>query len=258
MANQWVRLWIDMPNDPKWRTISRLSKQPISLVISLFVHLMCDAANADERGVTRCDAEDLASALDVEKEQIEAVLSAMDGRVLDGYKLIGWDKRQPLREDNSAERTRAWRDRKKDVTQCDADVTQCDAPDTDTDTEKNIKKTLPIGSAKEKRNAIPQKRATQIPDDYELTDAMRQFYTERLPRGDIEATWQHFTDHHRAKGSVMKDWAAAWRTWVGNELKFTQQGSRNVTPIRNGRSGFVHHTAAVAERAFAGCDVPEF
>lgn len=102
MANQLVRLWIDMPNDPKWRTISRISKQPISLVISLFVHLMCDAANAEKRGVTRCDAEDLASALDVEKEQIEATLNAMNGRVLDGHKLIGWDKRQPLREDNSA------------------------------------------------------------------------------------------------------------------------------------------------------------
>ncbi|EOP2197647.1 hypothetical protein QSF09_003200, partial [Escherichia coli] len=25
MANAWLRLWHDMPNDPKWRTISRVS-----------------------------------------------------------------------------------------------------------------------------------------------------------------------------------------------------------------------------------------
>ncbi|ENU2244993.1 hypothetical protein ACWNUG_005487, partial [Escherichia coli] len=23
MANAWLRLWHDMPNDPKWRTIAR-------------------------------------------------------------------------------------------------------------------------------------------------------------------------------------------------------------------------------------------
>ncbi|ENW8560590.1 hypothetical protein ACR6SH_005434, partial [Escherichia coli] len=25
MANAWLRLWHDMPNDPKWRTIARVS-----------------------------------------------------------------------------------------------------------------------------------------------------------------------------------------------------------------------------------------
>ncbi|ENT9428360.1 hypothetical protein QSD88_RS19685, partial [Escherichia coli] len=24
MANAWLRLWHDMPNDPKWRTIARV------------------------------------------------------------------------------------------------------------------------------------------------------------------------------------------------------------------------------------------
>ena len=27
MANSWLRLWHDMPNDPKWRTIARKSKR---------------------------------------------------------------------------------------------------------------------------------------------------------------------------------------------------------------------------------------
>ena len=29
-----------------------------------------------------------------------------------------------------------------------------------------------------------------------------------------------FLDHHRGKGSVFKDWAAAWRTWMRNSVKF--------------------------------------
>ena len=32
----------------------------------------------------------------------------------------------------------------------------------------------------------------------------------------VEAELQKFRDYHAAKGSVMADWQAAWRTWVGN------------------------------------------
>jgi hypothetical protein len=37
----------------------------------------------------------------------------MQGRVLDGEWLKGWDLRQPLREDGAAERAKAWREAKK-------------------------------------------------------------------------------------------------------------------------------------------------
>ena len=33
---------------------------------------------------------------------------------------------------------------------------------------------------------------------------------------DVEAELRKFRDYHAAKGSVMADWQAAWRTWVGN------------------------------------------
>lgn len=29
-----------------------------------------------------------------------------------------------------------------------------------------------------------------------------------------------FADHHRAKGSVMAEWPAAWRTWCGRAKQF--------------------------------------
>lgn len=99
MANQWLRLWHDMPNDPKWRTVARISKQPVSLVLAVFLHLMVDASRAVTRGHAGVTHEDLASALDCDEQQISAILEAMQGRVLDGMTLIGWDKRQPKRED---------------------------------------------------------------------------------------------------------------------------------------------------------------
>ena len=129
MANAWLRLWHDMPNDPKWRTISRVSGQPIATVMAVYIHLLVSAS----RNVTTCHGvslrghidvttEDLASALDVTEEVIDSILQAMQGRVLDGDLISGWEKRQVLKEDNGnvsqtakspAERKRAQREREK-------------------------------------------------------------------------------------------------------------------------------------------------
>jgi hypothetical protein len=118
MANPWLRLWTDMPNDPKWRTIARISKQEISRVISIYVHMMICASNATERGRTEgwCD-EDIATALDIDESDVLAVREAMQGRVLDGDYLTGWEKRQPIKEDGSAERSKAWREAQKELKQ---------------------------------------------------------------------------------------------------------------------------------------------
>jgi len=107
MANSWLRLWHDMPNDPKWRTISRVSKQPVSLVQAVFLHLLVSASRNVTRGHVDVTPEDLASALDVTEDEIIAVLEAMQGRVLDGNFVSGWDKRQVIREDSGNSSTTA-------------------------------------------------------------------------------------------------------------------------------------------------------
>jgi len=116
MANQWLRLWHDMPNDPKWRTIARVSKQRIGDVLAVYLHVLVDASsNESERGRTQSLCiEDVATALDMEIDQVEAILSAMQGRVMEGDRVAGWSKRQPAREDGSAERAKAWRERQKE------------------------------------------------------------------------------------------------------------------------------------------------
>lgn len=128
-----------MPNDPKWRSIARASKQPISLVLSVYVHILVNASNAEERGKTKnLNNEDLASALDVETEQVDAVIQAMQGRVLDDCSVTGWEKRQPIKEDGAAERAKAWREAKKEKEELErtlANATEQQDTDTDTDTE---------------------------------------------------------------------------------------------------------------------------
>lgn len=203
MANQWVRLWLDMPTCPKFRAIARASGQPLTAVISVFVLMMTDAANANERGRTQMNDDDVSAALDMEIEQVAAIRSAMQGRVLDGDIMTGWEARQPIREDNSSERSKAWRQKKKEETQTNANErkrTQRDAPDTDTD----IKKKEITTNVVTKKNFSPPK----------AEEVAR--YAEEISR-TIDA--QRFVDFYEAKGwtvgkSPMKDWKAAVRNWT--------------------------------------------
>ena len=175
----WLRLWHDMPNDPKWRTVARVSKQPVSLVLSVFLHLMVDASRNVTRGHANVTHEDLASALDCDEQQISAILEAMQGRVLDGMNLLGWEKRQPKREDSgdddrgvksAAQRKQEQRQREDSAMDSvastvfddvcdDAANNQChamsrDVPlDKDKDTDKEIKE--PNGSSLPDNPATP-------------------------------------------------------------------------------------------------------
>lgn len=146
MANSWLRLWTDMANDPKWRTIARVSKQKVGDVIAVYVHMMTMAANATERGRTEgFNDEDVATALDIETEQVTAIREAMQGRVLDGDRLTGWEKRQPAREDGAAERAKAFRERKK--AESERDRTQPNATERQIREEENKEEKPFVASA---------------------------------------------------------------------------------------------------------------
>ena len=158
----WVRLWCDMPTDPKWRVIAKRSGRPISEVLAVFMHMMTNVganapnatANATERGVlTNWSDEDVAAALDIESEHVATIREAMQGKTLDGNKVSGWEKRQPKREDNSAERAKEWRERNR--TQPNAEK----RPDTDSDTDSESKTPLAPQGASEARKFRNRKQA---------------------------------------------------------------------------------------------------
>lgn len=143
----WVRLWHDMPTDPKFRTIARAAKQPLPTVVAVFTFLLADAsANENERGRTTATDEDIASAFDLEESDVSAIKKAMQGRVLDGDMLAGWSKRQPKKEDNSAERAKAWRASKQEENATERSRTIAndqERPDAETDTDQNQKEIPP-------------------------------------------------------------------------------------------------------------------
>lgn len=107
MSHSWLRLWHDMPNDPKWRTIARISKQQVSMVQSVYLQLLVSASESEPRGFYSIAVEDIASALDSDDESITLILNAMQGRVLDGNKLSGWEQRQPEKDESGVYRSKA-------------------------------------------------------------------------------------------------------------------------------------------------------
>ena len=50
---------------------------------------------------------------------------------------------------------------------------------------------------------------------------------------NLEGELNAFKNHHTSKGSLFLDWQAAWRTWVGNAVKFNANSSKRTGSSRH-------------------------
>lgn len=134
----WFRSWHGAPTDNKWLVIARRAGVQPVIVSAVFWALLDYASQQTERGsVAGFDVETYALWAGVDEADILSVLDAMraKGVISDGDTLAAWDKRQPKREDDSAERVRRHRDKKRQsvtddgVTHGNAPVTHGNAPD---------------------------------------------------------------------------------------------------------------------------------
>ena len=233
MANQWLRLWHDLPNDPKWRTIARVSKQRIGDVIAVYLHVLVDASsNATERGRTQSVCvEDVATALDMENDQVEAILAAMQGRVMEGELVSGWSKRQPAREDGSAERAKAWRERKKQ--QAERERTQPNAPERQDKDKEEDKEEIPPNPPLQGGDESEQPSATKPKRERKERCTLKTFidrcrqagetaisgyeplrkYVDGvgLPMEFVQLAWDVFKAEHGPEGVHERRMQADWR-----------------------------------------------
>jgi hypothetical protein len=70
----------------------------------------------------------------------------------------------------------------------------------------------------------PKNPSTAFPEGFALDAAMERFAAERgFAPVEAHRMFEKFSNHHKAKGSRMVDWTAAWRTWVGNQVDFQQR-----------------------------------
>jgi hypothetical protein len=215
--SSWVRLWHDMPTDPKWRVIARKSGQSVGNVIAVFTFLMVSAsANANERGRTQdFECEDCAAALDLECDAVEAIIQAMTGKVIDkDGMLTGWEKRQPKREDSSAERAKAWRDERK-RTQANAS----ERPETDADTDTEITTNVVIAR-------IPKSKAVRfVPADW-MPNAKHEetALSEGMTREQMAYQDTRFREHEFKKPITNVD--LAFHRWIRTAKDFGNGNAR--------------------------------
>ena len=134
----WFRSWHGAPTDAKWLLIARKSGTTPGQVSAVFWALLDYASQHADRGsVADFDIETFAAWSGWDDADIAAIIDAMQqkGVITADERLSAWDKRQPKREDDSAERVRRHRERalhtteNDTVTHCNADVTQSNAPD---------------------------------------------------------------------------------------------------------------------------------
>lgn len=243
----WCRLWDDMPTDPKWRVVSRRCGRPVHQIISVFCVMMTNASTSQTRGtLSSWDDEVVAVSLDMEESEVAAIREAMQGKVLSGNELMGWEKRQPKREDPSSERVKAFREReaatKRNVTHGNGHgvaetlrsgcETAGNAPDKirgdKIREEREEKETFgfkkeALETASPRKGARRRKAGMETPLDplLELTQNWIDAAIKcGLARSLHDKQFEKFRDHHLSKGSNMVDWLAAWRTWVNRSIEY--------------------------------------
>ncbi|MFC3816542.1 hypothetical protein [Lysobacter sp. GCM10012299] len=188
----WCRWHHGTVNDPKWRvvasrcvtSVTSVTNVTVGHVVAVWAAMVENASQSPKRGeLAGWDDEDVAAGLGFTTEQVRAIREAMQGKTLEGGKLSGWEKRQPKREDSSAGRTKAWRERHRaNGDTGDASVTHGDARD-DEETHGDHR-------GEEKREEKEQKKSSSSGDDQRV--AAFDARLAEVARDAIE-TWNEST-----------------------------------------------------------------
>ncbi|WP_204014063.1 hypothetical protein, partial [Sphaerimonospora thailandensis] len=72
---------------------------------------------------------------------------------------------------------------------------------------------------------------TALPDDFPITDAMRRWVAATFPGLDADHETAKFRDHHRAHGTRMADWHAAWQKWIRQAHDFATRRPATTTDL---------------------------
>jgi hypothetical protein len=98
---------------------------------------------------------------------------------------------------------------------------------------KNHQRTTIIGKAKKKLHPLPEDFSAVLTPSAVV--AIKDWSRDRLER-----ELDQFKNYHTAKGSMMKCWQAAFRTWIGNANKFNRGEERNDRKSTGGKNGFLN------------------
>lgn len=221
--NQWWRSWHGAPTDPKWLAIAQRTQTNAGTVSAVAWALFDHASQQEDRGdISTFDAESYGAYSGFGGELIEAIIQALtDKKLIQNNRLTAWEKRQPRREDGSAERAKEWRERKR--TQANAKEHRLEEIRED----KN-KKEGEVDSSLRSPKPANVSRGTRLPEGWTPDEEGRAYALTVLSPDQIQPEIENFTDYWRAANgakAVKRDWSAVWRMWVRNSVKFSGGGN---------------------------------
>lgn len=97
--------------------------------------------------------------------------------------------------------------------------------------EKETPLSPPLRGAKPNGSKRTVKRKTALNGEWVIEDGdSRDLYAKQvgMTEGDIDIECDKFENFHQAKGNLMADWDAAWKTWCRNWQTFSKQNQRRV------------------------------
>jgi hypothetical protein len=180
----------------------------------------------------------------MDTEQIDSIIAAMQGRVLDGDMVSGWSKRQVEREDGSAERAKRWREAQKEGKRTQPNASEREqTPDKDKDKDKEERVERELDDASPSAQPASKKpTGTRLPENWVLPKAWGEWALQERKDWNAEtvrSVAEQFADHWHAKAGAdarKADWQATWRNWVRREIS-TRVASlpTSVTPLHDHR-----------------------
>lgn len=191
---RWCRLYIETPSDPKLRRIAHQANATMAATLAVWTSMLAHAASneGDDWGtLVGWDDLDCAVNLGIDRAIVFAIRQEMEGRTLDGQRIIKWHQRQ-YASDNGAARMRAWREKKREEKQSETpDVTSLQRHGDVTVTAKN--------RAEQKR----EERLTSLsPSSRQRADAASD--------PDFDRFWSLYP-RKVGKGAARRAWASALR-----------------------------------------------
>lgn len=82
----------------------------------------------------------------------------------------------------------------------------------------------PTSKGKERKGKRKSIGADAAVVAFEVTEAMSGWAAKQgLHPDSVMPETEKMFDHHRAKGSTMRSWDAAWRNWIRNAVKFSRE-----------------------------------
>lgn len=216
----WFRWYHGSVNDPKFGLVAKKEGASVAEVIAVWACLLEQASASEDRGNPgSIDFDAIDFALGMDEGKARRVYERMRERGLvdpETARIAAWEKRQPRRErqdDNSTERVRAFRERKRQTGECNGNETPCNA------TERSETPRGEESREEEKSVVRASPRGSRLPHD-ELPKDWRDWALSERPDLDPDSVFARFADYWRAQPGAKgrkSDWLATWRNWVRDQ-----------------------------------------